>query len=287
MSFVAVALALAAATTSAVGAPGSAPIPAGMVEAPCPPPTPLSGADEAAVQALLKPGPMDPKVIAAYLAPAAAKARAQAEAEQKARDWPYLCKYRLANQELLASGKRPHVVFMGNSISELWGVADPSLFGGERIDRGVSGQTTSQMVVRFYADVIRLHPKIVHLLGSANDIAGNTGPTTFADWSNNIAAMAQLARANGIVVVLGSLTPTNNIYWRPQPHTAETVARMNAWLKDYASANGIAFIDYYTPLAGENGAFRPDLSNDGVHPNAAGYTIMRKIVLDALAKAGG
>jgi lysophospholipase L1-like esterase len=142
------------------------------------------------------------------------------------------------------------------------------------------------MVVRFYADVIQLHPKVVHLLGSANDIAGNTGPTTFADWSNNITAMVQLARANGIVVVLGGLTPTNAIYWRPQPHTAETVARMNAWLKAYASANGIAFIDYYTPLAGQDGAFRHDLSNDGVHPNAAGYAIMRKIMLDALAKAG-
>ncbi|MHB8284509.1 MAG: GDSL-type esterase/lipase family protein, partial [Caulobacteraceae bacterium] len=160
--------------------------------------------------------------------------------------------------------------------------ADPALFQGRIVNRGISGQTTAQMVVRFYADVVRLHPRVVHLLGSANDIAGNVGPTTFEYWTNNITAMVELAHANGIIVVLGSLTPTDNLYWRPQPHTAETVGQMNTWLRDFAAISHIRYIDYYTPLVGKDGAFRPDLSNDGVHPNAAGYAIMKQTMMTAL-----
>ncbi len=278
-------LAMMASVATAAAPPTSNTAPlAGMVENACPAPVELSEVDRRAVQELIKPGPIDPQVIAAYLNPAAAEARTKAEAEQRARDWPNLCKYRADNLALQAAGTRPRVVFMGDSISELWRTTDPALFQGTFVNRGISGQTTTQMVARFYADVVSLHPQIVHLLGSANDIAGNTGPTTFGDWKNNITAMVQLAQANGITVVLGSLTPTNNLYWRPQPHTAQTVAMMNAWLRDYAAAHKIHFIDYYTPLAGPDGAFRHDLSNDGVHPNRAGYALMTPIMQDALAK---
>ncbi|MHB8284607.1 MAG: hypothetical protein ACYDD1_08025, partial [Caulobacteraceae bacterium] len=137
---------------------------AGMVDAPCAPRPGVSEAERQAAAVLLAPGGIDPKIKAAYLAPAAVEARARAEAEQKAQDWPNLCKYRAANQAIEASGARPRVVFMGDSISELWNAADPALFQGRIVNRGISGQTTAQMVVRFYADVVRLHPRVVHLL---------------------------------------------------------------------------------------------------------------------------
>jgi lysophospholipase L1-like esterase len=214
--------------------------------------------------------------LAAYLAPAAIKARASAQAEQRQRDWPNLCRYQAQNAERLKRG-RPRVVIIGASIVQLWQVADPSLFGQDVVDRGISGQTTAQILARFQSDVIALRPRAVHILAGTNDIAGNTGPTTPTDFQNNIAAMVDIAQANKVAVVLAAIPPVAGM---PRPSGGDPSARaieLNRWLAAFAHQRGIGFVDYYAVLVGENRAYRPGLSNDGVHPNADGYALMRPL----------
>ena len=197
-------------------------------------------------------------------------------------DWPGLCRYRAANQSALAAAP-PRVVLMGDSITENWALADPKFFEGGIVNRGISGQTTPQMLVRFRADVITLKPAIVHILAGTNDVAGNTGPTRAQDFKDNIMSMAELARAHRIRVILGSIPPTATFNWRPQLNPVPRIRELNTWLRDYAAQNGFDFIDYYTPLAGPSGELRGELGNDGVHPNRAGYRLMRDLVEKKLA----
>lgn len=220
-----------------------------------------------------KPPPQPPTT------PEQVAATAKTAAEARAFDFPNLCRYRAANASLQV---RPDVVFMGDSITEIWPIADPEIFSDKVIGRGISGQTTPQMLVRFRADVVALRPRLVHIMAGTNDIAGNTGLTNEADYKNNIAAMAELAKVGKVKVALASILPMAVLSWVPQYQPAAEVRRLNSWLREYAAANRLQYIDYYTALSTPDGAFKPELSNDGVHPNKAGYAVMREIAVKAM-----
>lgn len=231
--------------------------------------------------ALLKPGPIDPQLLAAYLEPAAIAARAKTQAEQRQRDWPDLCHYQADNRRQIARGA-PKAVFIGASIVQLWQAAQPAMFNDQIIDRGISGQTSGQMLGRFYADVVALHPKVVHILVGTNDASGATGPTTLGDYEANVTAMADIAQANGIRVVLGAVPPAAGAPRPAGSDPSRRIVEMNQWLARFAHDRGIAFVDYYSAVAGPGRAYRPDLSNDGVHPNAKGYALMTPMALAAV-----
>jgi lysophospholipase L1-like esterase len=200
------------------------------------------------------------------------------------RDFPDLCHYKSENAAFI-KGTHPTVVFMGDSITEGWGVGDPSLFSRGVIDRGISGQTSPQMLVRFYQDVVALHPKAVHIMAGTNDVAGNTGPSSPDDFKNNIRAMVDLAKANHIQVVLASILPAERFPWRPDIQPAEQIRQLNKWLRQLADQRKLVYADYYSSLTTASGGFRAELSNDGVHPNSDGYAAMRPIADAALRKA--
>ena len=210
------------------------------------------------------------------LPPQTARAARAANLE-RARDWADLCRYRAANAALKHGAR---VVFMGDSITDFWQDAEPSLFTDGVVDRGISGQTTQQMLVRFWPDVIALHPQIVQILAGTNDIAGNTGPTSAQYYEDDIKAMVTLARANHIHVILGSIPPSIRYWWAPQYRPAAEIRRLNAWLRRYARLHHLRFVNYYAHLALPSGGFRRSLSNDGVHPNRNGFKVM-----SALARA--
>ncbi len=227
-------------------------------------------------------GPIDPAVLKPFAEGAAERARA--EALRRRTDWPDLCRYRAQNQALEAAGGA-RVVFLGDSITELWQAADPALFTAGVVDRGVSGQTSGQALLRFYDDVVALHPKVVHLLIGTNDIAGNNGPSRPEDLQNNIRAMVELARANNIQIVLASITPAAAFSWRPAVRPAGPIAAMNRWLSGLAAREGLIYVDYASVLAGPDGGMRDGLSRDGVHPLIRGYALMKPLALEAIAKA--
>jgi predicted GH43/DUF377 family glycosyl hydrolase/lysophospholipase L1-like esterase len=200
-------------------------------------------------------------------------------------DWAALCYYKTDNAAQ-ASKARPQVVFMGDSITENWQFGDRSLFSASVLDRGISGQTTSQILLRFYDDVVALHPSVVHLMAGTNDVAQNTGPISDEDILNNICAMVDLAAANHIKVVLASIPPMAKVFWRPSITPAARVASLNEQLRTLASKMGVQFVDYYSALKDADGGLRTDYSNDGVHPNLNGYAVMRPITERALKEAG-
>jgi lysophospholipase L1-like esterase len=199
-------------------------------------------------------------------------------------DFAGLCRYQGANAALPPATDR-RVVFFGDSITELWGSTDPSLFSGDVIDRGVSGQTTAQMVGRFRADVVDLHPGVVHIIAGTNDIAGNTGPTSLDRIEANIQTVVELARAHHIRVVLGSVPPAARFDWRPSIMPIDSIRALNAWLQAYARREGLVYVDYYSALDDGRHGFKAALSEDGVHPNPAGYAVMRRLAEPALAEA--
>lgn len=247
---------------------------------PCPPSKPGGSAGSAFIHMLLTPGA---RFVRPGQSPAEQQAAERAAAQQRARDWADLCRYRADNAALASN---PRVVLMGDSITDFWRQGDPGLFGHDIVDRGISGQTTPQMIVRFWPDVIALHPRIVQILAGTNDIAGNTGPTTEQDFKNNIRAMVDLAESHGMRVLLGSIPPAVHFWWTPHPYEpAEEIRRLNGWLRRYAGSSGgrVEFVDYYSHLATPAGAFRPDLSNDGVHPNEAGYEVMTGLLKAAIS----
>ena len=172
------------------------------------------------------------------------------------------------------------VVFMGDSITEGWHI-DQSFPGKPYINRGISGQTSPQMLVRFRQDVIDLKPKVVLILAGTNDIMENTGPMTTEQSGENIASMADLATANNIQVVLCSVLPSSDFAWSPELKPAPRIVERNAWIKKYAAEKGYIYVDYYSAMTDEHGGLPPSLSDDGVHPIAAGFAIMAP-----LAKAG-
>src|SRR5215467_2262064 len=202
-------------------------------------------------------------------------------------DWPQLAKYRAANAALPApAANENRVVFMGNSITEGWAQHFDSLFRGKPyVGRGISGQTTPQMLVRFRQDVVALKPKVVVILGGTNDIAGNTGPSTIEMIEDNLASMNELARANGIRVVLVSVLPVSDYPWRRGLDPGPKIIALNSWMKQYAARMGEIYLDLHTPMADEHGGMKPELATDGVHPNMAGYALMSPLTVPAIASA--
>ena len=210
--------------------------------------------------------------------------------EWRSLDWGQLCRYRGENAALPPASPA-RVVFLGDSITEGWKEAEPDFFGGDRLDRGISGQTTPQMLLRFRPDVIALKPRVVVILAGTNDIAGNTGPMTDEQIEGNLASMAELAKANGIRVVFSSILPVSEAHVRPgdvPQTTRRPMARinvLNAWMKTYAAANGHVYLDYFAPMADANGLLKAELSQDDLHPTAAGYAIMAPLAESAIQVA--
>lgn len=211
-------------------------------------------------------------------------------------DWPNLERFRAANAALpVPVAQQPRVVMMGDSITEGWRATvqshEPEMgaffVGKPYVNRGISGQTTPQMLVRFRQDVINLHPAVVVILGGTNDIAGNTGETTLEAIEDNFATMAELAHLHGIRVVLASVTPVFDYPWNPGRQPAPKIAALNQWLRSYAAANHHIYLDYYTAMATPTGAMRAELSLDGVHPNHAGYEVMAPLLQQAIDEALG
>src|SRR5881398_1767255 len=211
-----------------------------------------------------------------------------AQTDQQLRnDWANLAKYRDANAMVAPPSKgEDRVVFMGNSITEGWQQYFATMFAGKPyINRGISGQTTPQMLVRFRPDVIALKPKVVVILAGTNDIAGNTGPSTLEMIEDNLASMAEIASANGIKVVLCSVLPVYDYPWKPGLEPAPKIVALNAWMKHYADSTGSVYVDYHTAMRDDRQGMRPDLASDGVHPNEAGYKIMVTLVERGIAEA--
>ncbi len=214
-------------------------------------------------------------------------------ADMRQRDWPQLARYREANRTLApASATEARVVFMGDSITDAWPQRASEFFSGKPyVGRGISGQTTPQMLIRFRPDVIDLNAKAVVILAGTNDIAGNTGPMSNEEIESNIASMAELGKAHGVRVVLSSILPISN-YHTPANGIPQTVQRpmvriqaINEWMKKYAAAEHHTYLDYFPAMIDTNGLLRTELSADDLHPNAQGYAIMGPLADAAIKQA--
>ena len=202
-------------------------------------------------------------------------------------DWFGFNRYRADNERIIASGNYPEVVFMGNSITDNWAYFHPDFFNNHNFcGRGISGQTSAQMLVRFNDDVIDLHPKAVVIMAGTNDVAHNeywVSPERVVD---NIVAMCNQAQANGIVPIISSIPPCSEFPWRKEiENPGQTIVDINKSLKAYADANGIIYLDYHSALADENLGLPKTLSEDGCHPNPDTYFIMENLVLEAIGMA--
>lgn len=216
--------------------------------------------------------------------------------EKILRDWPNLARYAEANAAVAAPAKFDlRVVFMGDSITDAWVAPEYGGFfpGKAYIDRGISGQTTSQLLIRFRPDVIDLHPKVVVILAGTNDLAGNTGPMTLGQIEENLASMTELARANKIRVVLASVLPVSNYGHDRQGNPLdmrinrppEKILELNAWIKKYAAENKQTYLDYFSAMVDPQGLLQRELSEDGLHPNAKGYAVMSPLAEQAIGAA--
>ena len=213
-------------------------------------------------------------------------------AETKLNDWPALARYREDNMKVTAPAKNEQrVVFMGDSITDGWDAPNNGGFfpGKPYVNRGISGQTTPQMLIRFRRDVIELKPKVVVILAGTNDIAGNTGPTTLEAIEDNLTTMAELATAHGIRVVLASLLPVSDYEVRDGKPINQTTRRppaqilaLNNWIKEYANAHHHTYLDYFSAMVDDKGFLKNELSNDGLHPNPQGYEVMSPLAQAAI-----
>ena len=206
-------------------------------------------------------------------------------------DYGQLARYRDANAALKPpSAGDNRVVFFGDSITDIWKL-DESFPGKPYVNRGIGGQTTSQMMVRFRQDVISLQPKVVVILAGTNDIAGNTGPISNQNIEANFASIAELARAHGIRVVFSSILPVHNYTPESQDFFAqrpmERILALNRWLKDYCAANSLAYLDYFSAMVDDKGLLKRDLAQDGLHPNKTGFAIMASLAEKAIGAAIG
>ncbi len=233
------------------------------------------------------PSPIDPCVAVTERA---------ARAEVKLKDWPAIARYSDANAKTAAPARNEdRVVFMGDSITDSWQSPKYGGFfpGKPYFDRGIGGQTTPQMLIRFRPDVIALQPKVVVILAGTNDIAGNTGPMTLQAIENNLMSMFDLAHANGIRVVFASLLPISDYektkdgqqIIRSKQRPPEQITALNAWMKTYAAAHGGVYLDYFSAMADDKGFLKEDLSEDGLHPDQKGYEIMAPLAERAIAVA--
>jgi len=212
--------------------------------------------------------------------------------DMRMRDWAEMARYRDANKNIAAPARNDaRVVFMGDSITDAWQQPRYGGFfpGKPYVDRGISGQTTPQMLVRFRRDVIDLQPKAVVILAGTNDIAGNTGPMTNEEIQGNLASMSELAHAHNIKVVFASITPISEYHVRGVPQTTsrpmERIKAINEWMKSYAASHGDVYLDYFSAMIDDKGLMRAELTDDDLHPNAKGYAIMASLAEAAIAKA--
>lgn len=207
--------------------------------------------------------------------------------EVEAQDWANLQFYKAQNDTVLSlSTPKNRVVFMGNSITQGWKDTHPEFFTkNPYLDRGISGQTTPQMLLRFRQDVINLKPKVVVILAGTNDIAENTGPVTLEMIMDNIASMAELAKINGIQPVLCSVLPAYDYPWKHGMEPNIKIPKLNEMIKAYAKKMNYIYVDYFTPMAEPNNAMKAELTYDGVHCTSKGYDTMESIVVPAIQKA--
>lgn len=201
-------------------------------------------------------------------------------------DWANLNRYKDENTNIpIASNEEDRVVFMGNSITEAWSEFCPDFFENKSfINRGISGQTTPQMLIRFRQDVVSLTPKIVIILAGTNDIAGNTGPSTLNMIMNNIKSMTEIAISNKISVILSSVLPVYDYPWEPGLAPNEKIPVLNKMIEQYADENGILYLDYFSAMVDNRNGLKDEYTYDGVHPNEAGYRIMGPLAEDAIQK---
>lgn len=209
----------------------------------------------------------------------------QVQKDKLLADWPQLGRYRADNAALLSENSGKRVVFMGDSITDIWRGQD--FFPGKHyLNRGIIGQTTGQMLARFQADVISLKPRVVIILGGTNDIADNTGPSWLQMIQNNVISMVELARLNGIRVVLSSVTPVNDIYFpMSKGHPKEKILAVNSWMHGYARLNHLEYVDYYDALVDPDQALKAEYSPDGIHMNSAGLAVMSPLAQRAIDRA--
>jgi lysophospholipase L1-like esterase len=249
----------------------------------------------AAVQQPAMPAAAPPAAPATGCPEMATALTALMRSDMRLADWPNLARYREANRTLPPpSSGESRVVFMGDSITDSWQQPRYGGFfpGKPYVDRGISGQTTPQMLLRFRRDVIDLKPKVVVILAGTNDIASNTGPMTNEDIQGNLASMSELAHANRIRVVLASVTPVSAYHAGPARPVPQTTLRpmvriraLNDWMKAYAAAHGDVYLDYFAAMVDGTGLMRADLTEDDLHPNAKGYAIMGPLAEAAIARA--
>ena len=199
-------------------------------------------------------------------------------------DWANLKKYDSENKELSTTPTSKRIVFMGDSITEFWKVNDSSFFDKSKINRGISGQTTPQMLLRFPQDVISLKPEAVIILAGINDIAENTGPISNEGILENIIAMSELAKANNIKVILCSILPANRFNWNLKISPANRVIELNKMIQSYANKNKIIYVDYFSQMVDDENGLQKQYGEDGVHPNKEGYEVMKSIVTEAIER---
>lgn len=207
--------------------------------------------------------------------------------EKMLQDWANIGRYRADNAQLASApaSAQDRVVFLGDSITDAWGRTHGSFFPGKPyVNRGISGQTTPQMLIRFRPDVIALKPKAVVILAGTNDLAANTGPETLEEIEGNLQSMAELAKANNIRVVFSSVMPVCD-YIKPQTarRPPASILALNAWMKDYCERNQLVYLDYYSALLDDKQMFKKELTYDGLHPNDAGYEVMSPLAAQAIA----
>jgi len=197
-------------------------------------------------------------------------------------DWPWLARYRDENAKLIASGAKVDTVFLGDSITEGWARVDTEFFSKGNVGRGISAQTTPQLLVRMHADVIALKPRAVHIMAGTNDIAHNTGPMTAQESQANLMAMCEIAKAHKLRIVLGSVPPASKYWWRPEVSPKPEALALNEWMRGYAKQIGAKYADYAAVLTDASGNVKLDLAKDEVHPTAAGYAAMRTVAEAAI-----
>ena len=202
-------------------------------------------------------------------------------------DWAWLGRYREENEKLIASGAKVDVVFLGDSITEGWARTDPDFFSKGHVGRGISAQTTPQLLVRMHADVIALKPRVVHIMAGTNDIAHNTGPMTAQESQNNVMAMCEIAQAHKLGIVLGSVPPASKYWWRPEAKPKDQAVALNAWMRGYAKQIGAVYADYAAVLTDAQGNVKLNLAEDEVHPTPAGYAAMRPVAEAAIRQECG
>ena len=251
-------------------------------QAPAPAQTPQAPAPAAGAGGRGQAAPLPPESL--NCVELAAALRTVNANDTRLRDWPQIARYHDANATVAT---KPDAVFMGDSITDFWPQPRFGAFfpGKNYVGRGISAQTTPQMLIRMRPDVIALKPKVVVILAGTNDIAGNTGPSTLEMIEDNIASMAEIARANGIKVVLSSVLPAFDYRWKPGMEPAPKIVALNKWIRGYADRTNAVYLDYHSAMADERQGLRAELTSDGVHPTEAGYRIMAPLADAAIAEA--